>query len=66
VCLDSTGLIIKVIFQVSLSCDTICEESLDVHLTTSMVVALKLSKFTLEGGFLVVVMALQCPSIVQD
>lgn len=64
-CRHSNGHIIKAISQISPPCDPNFGEVLAALLAVSLAAFLKLKNFTLEGESLVVIMALQHPSIVQ-
>jgi hypothetical protein len=66
VCRDSSGTVIKVISVINSSCDPTYGETLAAPLASSLSASLKLSSFSLEGDFQVVISALQHPSFVQD
>ncbi|GLT54398.1 hypothetical protein SLA2020_276000 [Shorea laevis] len=64
ICQDSNGCIIRAISQISPPWDPNYGDALAAHLASSLAASLKLCSFTLEGDSLVVIMALQNPSIV--
>jgi hypothetical protein len=66
VCRGSKGLIIKAISQINPLCDPNYGEALAALLASSLAVSLQLKHSIIERDFLVVIMALQHPSIVKD
>jgi hypothetical protein len=66
VCRDSNGKIIKALSKISPPCDPTYGEALAMSLAVSLAVSLNISKFILEGDSLIVIMALQHPSLVLD
>jgi hypothetical protein len=66
VCRNSKGNIVKVISQINPSCDPNYGEALAAQLAVSLAASMNLKNFIMEGDSLVVITALQNPSITQD
>jgi hypothetical protein len=66
VCRDHKGQIIKAISLVSPPCSPNYGEALAAQLAASLAISLKLENFTIKGDSLIVITALQHPSITQD
>ena len=63
VCKDSKGHIVKAISQINPPCDPNFGKALAAQFVSSLATSLNLKKFSLEGDSLVVITALQNPSI---
>jgi hypothetical protein len=66
VCRDHNGSIISACSQISPSCDPIYGEALVAFLVATLVASLKLNSFSIEGDSLIVISALQAPSLVHN
>jgi hypothetical protein len=66
VCRDSEGKIIKAIAQTNPPCEPTYGEALTARPATSLAAVLKLTNFSLEGDFKIVIDALKTPSITVD
>jgi hypothetical protein len=66
VCRDSKGHIIKALSRISPPCDGNYGEALAAQLAASLVVSLVLKTFSLDGDFLVIIVALKTPALFQE
>jgi hypothetical protein len=66
ICRNHSGQLIKIASQIQSKCSPNKGEALAAQLAVSLAASLHLNRFILEGDSQVVILTLQCPTIVQD